>query len=68
MTKTIQGGGGAFAATMLSAGAALAQKCDSGSFGNPCVVPEISAMEGGAALAAMAAIVLTARERRRRAA
>ena len=33
----------------------------------PCAVPEISALEGTAALAAVAAIVLLAWERRRRA-
>ncbi len=33
----------------------------------PCAVPEISALEGTAALAAVAAVVLLAWERRRRA-
>lgn len=53
---------GAFVA---SASAALAAPCDP-TFGQ-CDVPEISALEGTAALAAVAAIVLVAWERRRRA-
>ena len=50
-----------------SSSAAFAKAC--GTFGQaPCDVPEISALEGTAALAALAAIVLLAWERRRRAA
>ena len=51
----------------ITAPAAFAQVLD-GSQGDPKPVPEISALEGTAALAALAAIVLLAWERRRRAA
>ena len=53
-------------ALTASASAALAApaNCNLG----PCPVPEISALEGTAAIAALAAIVLLAWERRRRAA
>lgn len=51
-----------FAAATLTAGSAMAQVVV------PKPVPEISALEGTAALAALAAIVLLAWERRRRAA
>ncbi|SIO59748.1 VPEID-CTERM protein sorting domain-containing protein [Rhodovulum sp. ES.010] len=50
---------------LAMAGASLAQACDPS---KPCSVPEISALEGTAAVAAVAAIVLLAWERRRRAA
>lgn len=56
----------AAAALVASAGAALAADCDPNL--QVCPVPEISALEGTAALAALAAIVLLAWERRRRAA
>ncbi|WP_135506819.1 hypothetical protein [Roseovarius aestuariivivens] len=52
-----------FATTTIMAGAVMAQ----GVVPKPVRVPEISALEGGAALAALAAIVLLAWERRRRA-
>lgn len=56
------------AATVALAGSALANG-NCGSFGGQCTsVPEISALEGTAAIAALAAIVLLAWERRRRAA
>lgn len=54
------------AAWGVSALPALAVACDPSK--GPCRVPEISALEGTAALAAIAAIVLLAWERRRRAA
>lgn len=54
----------AFAASANSAWAAVV--CDPRK--NACDVPEISALEGTAALAALAAVVLIAWERRRRAA
>ncbi len=51
---------------MFSASSVLAQQ--SGGFGSQAKgVPEISALEGTAAIAALAAIVLLAWERRRRA-
>ncbi|WP_143104153.1 hypothetical protein [Poseidonocella sedimentorum] len=60
------------ASTMLVANASLAQTvCTDPASGKPVLcppVPEISALEGTAALAALAAIVLLAWERRRRAA
>lgn len=59
----------ASAAVMLSANSALAEVCYDGE-GKPTLcpedVPEISAMEGTAALVALAAIVLLTWERRRR--
>ncbi len=56
------------AALLATAGAAMAN-ADCGSFGGQCStpVPEISAMEGTAALVALASIVLLTWERRRRA-
>ena len=57
----------ASAAVLASASAALANPGGSLSFNNPTPVPEISALEGTAAIAALAAIVLFAWERRRRA-
>ena len=56
-------------ATMASSGAALAtNKCGFlGGASKACAVPEISAMEGSAALAALAAVLFIAWERRRRA-
>ena len=57
-------------ALMLSTGSAFAAVCED-DFGGQidCTnVPEISALQGTAALAALAAIVLLAWERRRRAA
>lgn len=51
-------------AMIASSGSAMAN-CG---IGVPCDVPEISALEGTAALAALAAVVLLAWERRRRAA
>lgn len=50
--------------TMVSA--AYAVGCEDGPFSGPCPVPEISALEGTAAVAALAAIVLLTWERRRR--
>ncbi|MDB6183068.1 hypothetical protein [Paracoccus fistulariae] len=47
--------------------AANAAGCGDGPFSKPCPVPEISALEGTAAVAALAAIVLLTWERRRRA-
>lgn len=58
----------AAASLMASASAALAGGNCGSTFGQPCDVPEISALEGTAALAALAAVVLIAWERRRRAA
>lgn len=58
----------AVSATLIS-GAAFAQsKCPPGSTDPDCYVPapEISALEGTAAIAALAAIVLLTWERRRR--
>lgn len=56
-------------ALMASATTALATgTCPPGQVCTPTAVPEISALEGTAALAALAAIVLLAWERRRRAA
>jgi len=52
------------AAVSVMSGAAFAQSKP----GDPVDVPEISALEGTAALAALAAIVLLTWERRRRAA
>lgn len=57
----------ASAAVIASASSVFAADCNP-SLGQPCAVPEISALEGTAALAAVAAIVLLAWERRRRAA
>ena len=55
------------AATVAMTGAALAN-ANCGQFGGQCTaVPEISALEGTAALAVVAAMVLLVWERRRRA-
>ena len=54
-------------ALVASASASLAGQCDPIT-GGCTAVPEISALEGTAAIAALAAIVLLAWERRRRAA
>ncbi|WP_442773506.1 VPEID-CTERM sorting domain-containing protein [Paenirhodobacter enshiensis] len=60
----------ASASALIASSGAVFAGC--GGIGMPCptptAVPEISAMEGTAALAVMAAIVLLAWERRRRAA
>lgn len=61
--RTLTLAAGAWLATALPS---LAQSCDPSK--GPCAVPEISALEGTAAIAALAAIVLLAWERRRRAA
>ncbi|WP_139226753.1 VPEID-CTERM sorting domain-containing protein [Poseidonocella pacifica] len=53
---------------MFAASVASAASCGVGPTSPPCSVPEISAMEGTAALAAVAAVVLLTWERRRRAA
>ena len=58
----------AAAATVASASAAFATPCGPFNQTQCTPVPEISALEGTAALAALAAIVLLAWERRRRAA
>lgn len=66
MKKTVA----SFAALLATAGAALANPDGCEAFNNcPPVtdVPEISAMQGTAALVALAAIVLLTWERRRRA-
>lgn len=52
------------AATILATASAASANCG---IGVPCSVPEISALEGTAALAAVAALVMLAWERRRRA-
>lgn len=54
-------------ALVASAPAAFAAQCDPLLQVCPTSVPEISALEGTAALAALAAVVLLAWERRRRA-
>ena len=57
------------AALLATTGASFANPNGCGAFGNcqPTAVPEISAMEGTAAVVALAAIVLLTWERRRRA-
>lgn len=54
------------AAALMAFAQAAAASCGPG--GTACAVPEISALEGTAALAALAAVVLLVWERRRRAA
>lgn len=54
------------AALVASSSTAFAKTCG-GVLGQTCDVPEISALEGTAAIAALAAVVLLAWERRRRA-
>ncbi|MCL6285237.1 hypothetical protein M3P21_17040 [Ruegeria sp. 2012CJ41-6] len=55
-------------ATMATLAALPAYACTGLGCPPPRQVPEISALEGGAAIAALAAVVLIAWERRRRAA
>ena len=54
------------AVLVASSSSAFAKTCG-GLLNQPCDVPEISALEGTAAIAALAAVVLLAWERRRRA-
>ncbi|WP_375175093.1 VPEID-CTERM sorting domain-containing protein [Pseudooceanicola sp.] len=62
MKKLIAGG-----IALLGAAPAYAKGACIPTSGNSCDVPEISALEGTAALAVVAALVLLAWERRRRA-
>lgn len=66
--KTLTHGLAALAAALLGAAESVSA-CNPGSLSGcaPTNVPEISALEGTAALAALAAVVLLAWERRRRA-